>query len=91
MQKNYTQSKTFLLSNQYKCIQNPKNTIIGHLNVNSLRNTFVAIDELIKNKIHICLISETKVDKSFAKQQFQINGYKMFRLQVWWRAYVLCQ
>ena len=59
--------------------ENPKNAIIGHLNVNSLRNEFVAIDELMKNKINICFISETKVDESFPNQQFKINGYKMFR------------
>ena len=42
-------------------------------------NKFVASDELMKNKIDICLISETKVDESFPNQQFKINGYKMFR------------
>ena len=62
----------------HRC-KNPKNAIIGNLNVNSLRNKFVAIDELIKNKIDICLISETKLDESFPKQQFKINGYKMFQ------------
>ena len=55
--------------------KNPKSPIIGHLNVNSLRYKFVAIDELIKNKIDICLISETKVDESFPNKQFKINGY----------------
>ena len=51
-----------------------KNVIIGYLNVNSLRNKFVAVEELIKNKIDVCLISETKVDESFPNQQFKING-----------------
>ena len=41
---------------------------MGHLNANSLRNRFVAVDELIKNKIDVCLISETKVDKTFPNQ-----------------------
>ena len=70
------------------------NAIIGHLNVNSLRNKFAAIDELIKNKIDICLISETKVDESFPNQQFKINGYKLFRKdrdRFDGGAYVLCQ
>ena len=81
MQKILTQSKTLLFSHQYKCIdaKNPKNAIIGHLNVNPLRNKFVAINELMKNKIDTCLISETKVDESFPNQQFKINGYKLFR------------
>ena len=59
--------------------KNPKNVIIGHLNVNSLKNKFVAVEELIKNNIDVCLISETKVDESFPNQQFKINGYKVFR------------
>ena len=29
-------------------LKNPKNVIIGHLNVNSLRNKFTALEELIK-------------------------------------------
>ena len=33
--------------------KNRKNVIIGHLNVNSLWNNFVAVEELIKNKIDI--------------------------------------
>ena len=57
--------------------KNPKKVIIDHLNVNSLRNKFVAVDELIKNKIDVCLIWETKVDESFPNQQFKINGYNM--------------
>ena len=52
---------------------------MGHLNVNSLKNKFVAVEELIKNKIDVFLISETKVDKLFPNQEFKINGYKMFR------------
>ena len=50
---------------------------MGHLNVNSLRNKFAAIEELIKNKIDVYLISETQVDESFRNQQFKINGYKI--------------
>ena len=37
--------------------RNPKNVIIGHLKINSLRNNFVAVDELIKNKIDVYVIS----------------------------------
>ena len=58
--------------------KNPKKIIIGHLNVNSLRNKFIAAEELIKNKTDVCLISETKIGESFSNQQFKISGYKMF-------------
>ena len=37
------------------------------------------VKKLITNKTDISLISETKLDQSFPNQQFQINGYKMFR------------
>ena len=60
-------------------LKNPKNAIIGHLNVNSLRNKFTAVEELIQGKIDIGLISETKSDESFSNQQFKINGYKTIR------------
>ena len=59
--------------------KNSKNVIIGHLNVNSLRNKFTAVEELIKRKIDIGLISETKIDESFLNEQFKINGYKTIR------------
>ena len=59
--------------------KNSKNVIIGHLNVNSLRNKFTAVEELIKRKIDIGLISETKIDESFLNEQFKINGYKAIR------------
>ena len=60
-------------------LKNPKNVTIGHLNVNSLRNKFTAVEELIKGKIDISLISDTKIDESFPNQQFKINGYKTIR------------
>lgn len=43
----------------------------GYLNVNLLRNTFVDIEELIKDRIDVYLKSKkTKLDKSFPNQQF---------------------
>ena len=60
-------------------LQNPKNVILGHLNVNSLRNKIEAVEELMRNNIDISLFSETKLDETFPNQQFKISGYKMFR------------
>ena len=60
-------------------LKNTKNVITGHVNVNSMRNKFVAVEELIKGKIDIGLISETKIDKSFPNEQFKIKGYKTIR------------
>ena len=60
-------------------LENPKNITVSHLNVNSLRNKFISIGELIKSKLDIFLVSETKIDHSFPNQQFSINGYKIYR------------
>ena len=49
-------------------LQNPKNIVIGHLNVNSLRNKFNVAKELVQNKVDICLLSETKSDETFSNQ-----------------------
>ena len=56
-------------------IKNANRLIIGYLNVNSLRNKFEMLEELIKDKIDIFLISETKLDSSFPSGQFVIKGY----------------
>ena len=60
-------------------LKNPKNLIIGHLNINSLRNKFESLKSIISPIFDIFLVSETKIDESFPKTQFSINGYRMFR------------
>ena len=55
-----------------------KNLIIGHLNINSIRNKFLDFKELLLSDTDICLISESKLEDSFPDQQFHLNGYKMF-------------
>ena len=60
-------------------LENQKNITISHLNVNSLRNKFISTEELIKSKLDIFLVSETKIDHSFPNQQFSIDGYKIYR------------
>ena len=70
-------------SNSYPQVQqhrlkNPKNVILGHLNVNSLRSKIEAVEELMRNNIDISLFSETKLNEAFPNQQFKISGYKMF-------------
>ena len=59
--------------------KHPKNLFFGHLNVNSIRNKFVSIQELIKRTFDVFLISETKIDDSFPSAQSKIEGYKDFR------------
>ena len=50
----------------------PKNIIVGHLNINSLRNKFKAVEELVQNNVDICFSSEIKINKTFPTQQFMI-------------------
>ena len=45
--------------------KNPKNIIMGHLNINSLRNKFESIKPIISLNFGIFLVSETKLDKCF--------------------------
>ena len=60
--------------------ENAKKLIIGALNINSLRNKFGAINEMLqKGYVDIFCISESKLDDSFPKSQFSSNGYQCFR------------
>ena len=59
-------------------LEYPTTNIIGHLNINSVRNKFDSLIEIIKN-FNIFLILESKLDASLPKNQFKINGYKCFR------------
>ena len=52
------------------------NVIIAHLNINSLRNKFGSLVQLINGNIDILVIGETKLDATFPKKQFIIEGFK---------------
>ena len=64
------------------CKQRTDNTlntiIIDHLNINSMRNKFVLVENIIK-AFDIFLISESKLDCTFPLNQFYIAGFKQFR------------
>ena len=60
-------------------MKHPKNLFFDHLNVSSICNKVVSIQELIKSTFDIFLISETKIDDSFSNAQFKIEGCKSFR------------
>ena len=45
--------------------KNLRNIVIGHFNINSLRNKFDLLVEQIKGIIDVLDISETKLDDSF--------------------------
>ena len=54
--------------------------IIGNLNINSLPNKFEDLKILVKGKVDIIVITESKLDHIFPGSSFRINGYnKPFR------------
>ena len=58
--------------------KHPNNILLGHLNINSLRDEFEYLEEIIKNMFDIFLLSECKLDLSFPDTLFQIANYNMF-------------
>ena len=55
-----------------------KALFFGHLNVNSARNKFEALEFFITDKLDIFLVSESKLDSSFQEAQFKIPGCRIF-------------
>ena len=60
-------------------LSNPHKIILGHLNINSLRNKFESIADVIQGTFDIFILSETKIDESFHDKQFRLNNNKLFR------------
>ena len=61
----------------------PRNVIISYININSIRNKFSGISEMIGDFVDVLVIAETKIDSSFPTSQFIINGFKSpYRLDV---------
>ena len=48
----------------------PNKIIVGHLNINFLRNKFEALQFIINRNLDIMLLPETKLDDSFPSTQF---------------------
>ena len=61
--------------------KNSERLVIGHININSVENKFDSLAFLVKDKVDIIMISETKIDDSFPQNQFLMEGYSVpFRL-----------
>ena len=56
-------------------VKNVDKILIGHLNINSIRNKFDMLVDLVKDNLDVILLSETKIDASFPDSQFIIQGY----------------
>ena len=58
-------------------IKNINRLIIAHLNINSIRNKIEMLTDIILGKLDILLLSETKIDNSFSREQFKIPGFSI--------------
>ena len=62
-------------------LKHVKNVIVGHLNINTLANKFDDLSVIIKDRLDILILSETKLDHTFPEGQFNIDGFsKPYRL-----------
>ena len=61
-------------------VKNVNRLIIGHLNINSIRNKFQPLIKWVKGNLDIFVVTETKIDSSFPWKQFDIEGYSQYRL-----------
>lgn len=58
----------------------PKNIVIAHLNINSLRNKFDEVKCIMRNLyLDIFSVSESKLDESFSNNLFRIEQFNMHR------------
>ena len=61
--------------------RNPNKPIIGQININFLEKKFEPLLSLVKDKVDVLMISETKLDSTFPSAQFAMEGYcEPFRL-----------
>ena len=54
---------------------NTNKLIFAHLNINPIRNKFEFLATQVKSKIDVLMLSETKIDESFSKGNFLIEGF----------------
>ena len=56
-------------------MKNPKNIVFSYININSIRNKFNNLFDLISKNVDIFSVAETKLDPSFPNSQFLIPGF----------------
>ena len=55
----------------------PKKLIIGHININSIRNKFKILRSIFSEVLDVLMITETKLDDSSPEQQLHIEDFNM--------------
>ena len=56
-------------------IKNSVKVIIGHININSLKNKFEFLTEMVRDKVDLLVVSETKFDSSLPDAQYYMKSY----------------
>ena len=64
--------KSILCALKEKNVDRP---VIGHLNINFIAPKFEPLVSIIKDNVDLLMVSETKIDDTFPKGQFHIEGY----------------
>ena len=77
--KKYNQLTEYVLSPRVVLkslkLKNANKIIMGHLNINSLRNKFESLKYIVDKNVDILLISETKLNDTYPSSQFLIEGF----------------
>ena len=55
--------------------RSPNKIIVGHLNINSLKNKFEAFHFIINRNLDIMVLSEAKLNDSFPSAQFMLKNF----------------
>ena len=58
-------------------VDNDKSIIVGHLNINSIRNNFIFSENIVK-AFDLFIILKSKLGSIFPMNQFHIFGFKVF-------------
>ena len=61
-------------------IRNLNKIVVGHLNINSIRNKFDFLAHQVKENIDILMTSEAKLDESFPPSQFFLDGMNILQI-----------
>ena len=56
-------------------LANVNRLVCAQLNINSIRNKFESLREIVSTNVDILLICEMKLDSSFPRAQFYIHGF----------------
>ena len=56
--------------------KNPKNIIFSYININSIRNKFENLCDMVGKNVDILSIAETKLDSLFPNAQFLLPAFK---------------